>query len=227
MDQVIIHYMRRFNVLEFVKEIGDLVKKSKSDNLLNFTWDVTIEQDSIYLHDLDRSWLLQQLQPLTAQLGTYSETDLGLNDAWWRIWETPQCSCWLFLRSFDLVKLLLVVPAVSELSASALRRFKMCDKFFRWARKRSFISFFTLLCWPQWNAAICIQIAPDCILEYLNFQIFLGQHVPECPHFLMPLALIIGAVAPILHIFPVMPHQGKTPGTALVSVHKNFLHWNE
>ena len=179
MDQVIIYCMRRFNVLEFVKEIGDLVKKSKSDNLLNFTWDnVTIEQDSIYLHDLDRSWLLQQLQPLRAQLGTYSETDLGLNDAWWRIWETPQCSCWLFLRSFNLVKLLLVVPAVSELSASALRRFKMFDKFFRWARKRSFISFFyftlltTMKCCYLLNFSI--QIAPDCILEYLNFQIFLG-----------------------------------------------------
>lgn len=153
---MIIHCMRWFNVLEFVKGIGDLVKKSKSYNLLNFTWENgTMEQDSIYLHDLDRSWLLQQLQTLRAQLSAYSETDLGLNDAWWCIWETPQCSCWLFLRTFNLVKLLLVVPAVSELSASALRRLKMFDKFFRWARKRSFISFFTLLCWPQWNAAIC------------------------------------------------------------------------
>ena len=158
--------MRRFNVLEFVKEIGDLVKKSKSYNLLNFTWDnVTLELDSIYLHDLYRSWLLQQLQTLRAQLGMYAETDLGLNNAWWRIWETPQCSCWLFFRSFNLVKLLLVVPAVSELSASALRRLKTFDKVFRWARKKTIYKFFyftlltTMKCCYLLNFSI--QIAPD------------------------------------------------------------------
>ena len=33
---MIIHCMRRFNVLEFLKGIGDLVKKSESYNRLNF-----------------------------------------------------------------------------------------------------------------------------------------------------------------------------------------------
>ena len=60
-----------------------------------------------------------------------------------------------------------------------------------------------------------VQIAIDCILVYSNFQNFLGEHAP--------LTLLVSPAfgthhwryhANIIHIFPVMPHQGKVPGAA-------------
>ena len=61
---MIIHCMRQFNVLEFVKEIFcDFINtcKLKSYNLLNFTRDnATLNLDSISLHDLGRSRLMKR-----------------------------------------------------------------------------------------------------------------------------------------------------------------------
>ena len=73
--------------------------------------------------------MLQQLQTLRAQLGT--ETDLGLNDVVVYLRKSPSAVVDYFSEVFNLVKLLLVVPAVSECSASVLRRLKTFDKFFR------------------------------------------------------------------------------------------------
>ena len=109
--------------------------------------------------------------------------------------ETPQCRCWLLLRSFKPCDclILLVVPAtnaVSERSASALIRLK------------------TYL-----RTTVTEEILNHCM--YLNFQNFLGAHGPWPSSLLVPSAFIISAVAPILPIFPVLPHQGKNPAPPL------------
>ena len=59
-----------------------------------------------------------------------------------------------------------------------------------------------------------VQIALDCILEYLNFQNFPGgARTPEHLWFLVLSALIVNTVMPILHILPVIPHYGKNPAS--------------
>ena len=51
----------------------------------------------------------------------------------------------------------------------------------------------------------------DCILEYLNFQNFLGKHAPGPPSFLC-LRHSLLALSRRYYTFPVMPQQGKIPG---------------
>ena len=90
--------------------------------------DFSKDLDSVcdfYGDDLERNSLLPQLQTLRAQLGT--ETDLGLNNVVAYLRNLPSAAVDYFSEGFNLVKLLLVVPAtnaVSERSASALRRLK-------------------------------------------------------------------------------------------------------
>ena len=71
------------------------------------------------------------------------------------------------------------------------------DKFFFflliWERSSSFSYFVDhkkFWCSPNFS----VQIAPDCILEHLNFQNFPGDHAPGPPSF------FTGAIATILHI---------------------------
>ena len=70
------------------------------------------------------------------------------------------------------------------------------DKFFFlliWERSSSFSYFVDhkkFWCLPNFS----VQIAPDCILEHLNFQNFLGDHA------LVPPSFFTGAIATILHI---------------------------
>ena len=44
------------------------------------------------------------------------------------------------------------------------------------------------------------------------FENFMGEHAPRPPLFIMPSALVLGTMVTIPHLFPVTPHQGKTPG---------------
>lgn len=71
------------------------------------------------------------------------------------------------------------------------------------AKLEKVINFFFLMlatmkswCLPNFS----IHTAPDCILKCLNLENFLGKHAPGPPLFIMPLALVIGAMAPILHL---------------------------
>ena len=48
LDQMIIHLMRRFNVLEFIKELFcDFIYESKSYNVLNFSWSETMRPKNL------------------------------------------------------------------------------------------------------------------------------------------------------------------------------------
>ena len=80
---------------------------------------------NFYGEDLERNSLLTQLQTLRVQLG--AEKDLWLNDVVAYLKSLPSVTVDYFSEVFNLVRLILVVPAtnaVSERSASALRRLK-------------------------------------------------------------------------------------------------------
>ena len=83
---------------------------------------------NFYGEDFERNSLLIQLQTLRVQLG--AEKDLGLNDVVAYLKSLPSVTVDYFSEDFNLVRLILVVPAtnaVSERSPSALRRLKTYD----------------------------------------------------------------------------------------------------
>ena len=80
---------------------------------------------NFYGEDLKRNSLLTQLKTLRVQLG--AEKDIGLNDVVAYLKSLPSGTVDYVSEVFNIVRLILVVPAtnaVSELSASALRRLK-------------------------------------------------------------------------------------------------------
>ena len=80
---------------------------------------------NFYGEDLKQNSLLTQLKILKVELG--AEKDLGLNDVVAYLKSLPSVTVDYFSEVFNLVRLILVVPAtnaVSERSASALRRLK-------------------------------------------------------------------------------------------------------
>lgn len=94
---------------------------------------------NFYGDNLEHNSLLTQLQTLRVQLGT--ETDLGLNDVVAYLKNLSSVTVDYFSEVFNLVRLILVVPAtnaVSERSASALRRLKTYLRTTITARKNGF-----------------------------------------------------------------------------------------
>ena len=60
-----------------------------------------------------------------------------------------------------------------------------------------------------------VQIAVDCILAYLNFQHFLGGTCPRIPLVSRAFGTHYWCCrANVIHIFLVMPYQGKIPGAS-------------
>ena len=123
LDLVINFILDRFNQPEYklYSSLESLLLDAVNGN------DFSKDLDSVcdfYGDDLERNSLLPQLQTPRAQLGT--ETDLGLNDVVAYLSNLSSAAVDYFSEGFNIVKLLLVVPATNALSersasASALR----------------------------------------------------------------------------------------------------------